>query len=181
MELMVKIVLVMFGLFSGTTLVYIVASLECGVLVTIIVLLLYLRGKRRHRNADMSLLANGASLCNPESSSGNMYTEIGPSKAPLQQTDSNSSHLYSSIAPRATGTNDDIQTNANRESSLPTNATGYIDMTSNNVTTSVDAITQHLYSDVPRETPAVTNSRLQNPVYENIEEDYINEAFEDVD
>ncbi|XP_071095199.1 uncharacterized protein [Haliotis cracherodii] len=162
--LLAKVVIVIIGLFRGTNLVYIVAGLECGVLViTIIVIVLYYRRKC------MSLLANGGSLRNQESLSGNVHTETETSNLPVQRTGRKISDLYTTVLPRAMRTKGGIQTNANRGSSLPTDATGYIDMTSNNVTTSVDATTHHLYSDVVRETPAVKNDgRILPPVYENI-------------
>ncbi|XP_048254367.1 uncharacterized protein LOC124147989 [Haliotis rufescens] len=164
MTLLVKVVLVIIGLFPGKTLVYIVAGLQCGVLViTIIVIVLY--NRRKH----MSLLANGGSLRNQESPSGNVSTEMETSNLPTQRTGRKISDLYTTVLPRAMRTKGGIQTNANRDSPLPTDATGYIDMTSKNVTTSVDAITHHLYSDVARETPAVKNDgRILPSVYENI-------------
>lgn len=119
----------------------------------------------------MSLLANGGSLRNQESLSGNVYNETETSNLPAQRTGRKISDLYATVLPRAMRTKGGIQTNANREFSLPTDAT-HIDMTSKNVTTSVDATTHHLCSDVPRETPAVKNDgRILPPLYENIAEE----------
>ncbi|XP_046546771.1 uncharacterized protein LOC124256845 [Haliotis rubra] len=177
---LVGAVLVIIGLFSGTTLVYIVFGLEGGVLVVVIIMyvLVTIRRKRRHSFSGSALVTLG-SLHDPESTQGNIYSEMEPSRSPLQQTNSISSHIYSELTPAASRTNVENQTNANGGYTLPTDATGYIEMTSNNVTTSVDAINQHLYTDVRREEAVVENSRTQT--IQNTEEEYLNGAFEDED
>ncbi|XP_071088279.1 uncharacterized protein [Haliotis cracherodii] len=189
---------------QGKRLIHIVTGLEVSVLVVVGAVAVWMYVRRRKRIKELLHNDNGPTQCpGPRDSCGDvLYDEIEDRKPPLQQTNSCTvSNVYSTMTRDSTeevSYTEMNTTNTDGASSVLPNVIsgttqevvnaeniGYINVTSSEPTTTVDLITENIYSNAREEledkVPQKFGRTAQPWACGRAQSQYINDAFEDED